>query len=77
MNEIKGYGAKISQYENKIRQLSQENLRLSQIIGVNANELENTRKIQFKLKQQMKTDKDLQIDLERLAGLLKVKQQQQ
>lgn len=77
MNEIKGYGAKISQYENKIRQLSQEHLRLSQIIGVNANELENTRKIQFKLKQQMKTDKDLQIDLERLAGLLKVKQQQQ
>lgn len=77
MNEIKGYGAKISQYENKIRQLSQEHLRLSQIIGVNANELENARKIQFKLKQQMKTDKDLQIDLERLAGLLKVKQQQQ
>lgn len=75
MNEIKGYGAKISQYENKIRQLSQEHLRLSQIIGVNANELENARKIQFKLKQQMKTDKDLQIDLERLAGLLKVKQQ--
>lgn len=77
MNEIKGYGAKISQYENKIRQLSQEHLRLSQIIGVNANELENARKIQFKLKQQMKTDKDLQIDLERLAGLLEVKQQQQ
>lgn len=77
MNEIKGYGAKISQYENKIRQLSQEHLRLSQIIGVNANELENARKNQFKLKQQMKTDKDLQIDLERLAGLLEVKQQQQ
>lgn len=53
--------------------LSQEHLRLSRIIDVNTSELDLARRKEFKLAQQLKTDKQLLIDNEHLRDLIEMK----
>lgn len=74
INELKKNGLKLNEYEEKICLLSQEHLRLSQILDLNVSELEMAKKKEFKLAQQLSTDKDLAFDNEHLKVLVQEKQ---
>lgn len=62
LRDIRDYSHKIAEYEEKIALLSQEHLRLSEIIDVNSNELDKARKKEIKLAQKLQTDKEMLAD---------------
>lgn len=73
MKEVRQQEDKIVEYEEKIHALGQELLKLSQLNELKSNQLDEARKKEFLLNQQLNTEKVFKFDNDQLRELFESK----